>query len=118
MTGDDRIEPPVIRPAEGVRVARAGGAVVAESRRALEVSMPGEDAPAVYMPREDAATFLDPADCAFEIPGIGRARLHDISAKSGPIRGAAWVIEAPAPGAEALKDFFAFDTERVAVERI
>lgn len=115
---DDAIRPTIER-AEGMHVVRAGGAVLAESANALSVSLPDEDEPAIYFPQGEAGeTFMDRTEIVFEIPGLGRARQYDIVAKSGPISSAAWVIETPADGAEALADHFAFDTERVAVERI
>ncbi|MGM0583081.1 MAG: DUF427 domain-containing protein [Pseudomonadota bacterium] len=110
---------PEIRPAAGMRVVRAGGAVLAESPNALEVLIPDAEAREVYFPMAEAGElFLEATDRTEDIPGLGRARRYDIMAKSGPIEGAAWAIETPAPGAEALRDHVAFDTERVAVERL
>ena len=110
---------PAIRPAEGLYAIRAGGAVLAESRNALAVSFEGDEGPAIYVPRAEAGElFLEPTETRFEIPGLGRARQYDIIAKSGPIKAAAWALESPAPGAEALGGHVAFDTARVAVERL
>ena len=110
---------PEIRPAPGVRVVRAGGAVLAESVNAMEVLRPGAEEPEIWFPQGEAGElFLDATEDRFEVEGLGSARRYDIMAKSGPIRGAAWAIEAPAPGAEALRDHVAFDEERVAVERL
>lgn len=108
-----------ISPAAGMRVVRAGGAVLAESQNALEVLLPDDETPAVYFPKGEAGDlFLDRTDAEFEIPGIGHARQYDIIAKSGPIRAAAWAVERPAAGSEALKDHFAFDAARVTIERL
>ena len=110
---------PEIRPAEGLRVVRAGGAVLAESANAKEAKMPGDEAPTVYFPMEEAGElFLEATDAEFAIPGIGQARQYDIIAKSGPISAAAWAITKPDPGCEALMNHVAFDVERVAVERL
>ncbi len=117
MTDEDAT--PSIRPAEGVRVIRAGGAVLGESAEALEVSLPGDEKPAIYFPFGDAGEpFLEATDTVFRIPGLGQARQHDIIAKSGPIQAAAWVIETPADGAERLKGRISFDEERVTIERL
>ena len=109
-------ETPVLRPSTGLHVVRAGGAVLAESAAGYEVDLPGAEAPVVYLPRADVDLFLDAGEGGMEIPGLGHASLLTIVAKSGPIMGAAWVIDAPAEGAEALSGHVAFDTERVAVE--
>jgi uncharacterized protein (DUF427 family) len=110
---------PEIRPAPGVRVVRAGGAVLAESVNAMEVVRPGAEETEVWFPQGEAGElFLDSTEERFEVAGLGTARRYDIMAKSGPIRGAAWALESPAPGAEALRDHTAFDTERVAVEQL
>ncbi|MEM6441459.1 MAG: DUF427 domain-containing protein [Pseudomonadota bacterium] len=107
---------PVIRPSSGLHVVRAGGAVLAETSQGWEVDMPGREDATVYLPRADVDLFLDEGEGGMEIPGIGRAKLMTIVVKSGPILGAAWLIEAPAAGAEALAGHVAFDVERVAVE--
>lgn len=116
---DDETARPVIEPSPGLHVVRAGGAVLAETAAGWAVTLPGEEAPTIWLPKAEAgAPFLEPADGGFEIPGLGRCRQYDIMAKSGPIHGAAWALEAPAEGAEMLLDHVAFDVERVAVERL
>jgi uncharacterized protein (DUF427 family) len=110
---------PEIRPAPGLRVVRAGDAVLAESANALEVRLAGESDATIWFPGGEAGDlFLEPTEERFDIPGLGAARRLVIAASSGPIRGAAWSLERPAPGAEALKDRVAFDAEQVAVERL
>ncbi|HKK36024.1 MAG TPA: DUF427 domain-containing protein [Paracoccaceae bacterium] len=110
---------PRIAPSPGLHVVRAGGAVIGETASGWSVLMPGDETPTMYLPKAEAgALFLEPAETTFEIPGLGRARQYDLIAKSGPIRSAAWAIEAPATGAEMLIDHVAFDPERVAVERL
>ncbi|MEM1314254.1 MAG: DUF427 domain-containing protein [Pseudomonadota bacterium] len=118
MTDATEPERPVIRPASGRHVVRAGGAVLAETDQGFEVTLPGAEAAAVYLPRAEVDLFLDEGEGGMEIPGLGHARLLTIVAKSGPITGAAWVIDRPAEGAEALDGHVAFDAERVAVERL
>jgi uncharacterized protein (DUF427 family) len=110
---------PEISPSPGLHVVRAGGAVIGETAAGWSVTMPGDEGPTLYLPKAEAGElFLEPAEATFEIPGLGRARQYDLIAKSGPLRGAAWAIEAPAKGAEMLIDHVAFDPERVAVERL
>ncbi len=79
-----------ITPATGVHVVRAGGAVIAETSRALIMHEAGFE-PVVYFPREDAGMeFLDPSDTRTTCPHKGEATHYHIAAKSGPIRDAAW----------------------------
>ncbi len=107
-----------IRPAARLHVVRAGGAVLAESDRAMLVEH-GDDDPVVYLPVDaDSALFLERTDDLAEIPGIGEVRRLHILAKSGAIRNAAWTVESPAPGAEQLEGLTAFDPGRVAVEEL
>ena len=107
-----------IRPASRPHAVRAGGAVLAESHAAMIVEADGAE-PAVYLPLDaDSALFLEATDETDALPGIGEVRRLRIIAKSGPIERAAWTVERPAPGAEALEGLTAFDTERVAVEAL
>lgn len=114
-----------VAPAAGVIVVRAGGAVLAESRAALEASsaavQEGAETgaePIRLLPMADASLFLDRTEEVKEIPGLGAARGYDIVAKSGPIPLAAWAVETPVAGAEAAADHVFFDESRVAVERL
>lgn len=110
---------PSIAPAPGIRVVRAWGAVIAETARARLSTLPGAEGPEVWFPRDDAGlTFLDVTQTTERRPGLGEVRLYDIMAMNGAIRGAAWVLETPDPGAEALADHFAFDEGRVTVEQL
>jgi uncharacterized protein (DUF427 family) len=100
----------------GMLVVRAGGAVLAETAAGLEAT--GTDEPSRWLPLAEAGLFLDPTSEMRDIPGIGGARAYDIIAKSGPILRAAWAVETPAPGAEALAGHVTFDETRVAVEQL
>lgn len=108
-----------IRPAEGTWVVRAGGAVLGESERALEVTE-GDRPFVIYFPREDIATvFLDPSDTKATNPGMGEATHFSIVTKSTTLKDAVWSYESPKPAAADLKDYLAFHaTEQVAVEQI
>ncbi|SIN86153.1 DUF427 domain-containing protein [Vannielia litorea] len=107
-----------IREADGTWVVRAGGAVLGESSRALELtegSMPF----VIYFPREDIAmAFLDKSDTVTHCPHKGEAQHYDIEIKSGTIQNAAWSYEAPKTGVERIKDHMAFYAEKVTVEQI
>jgi uncharacterized protein (DUF427 family) len=107
-----------IRPATGTWVVRAAGAVVGESKRALELTE-GDYPPVIYFPRADLAmAFLDETDHTSTCPYKGATRYFTIVAKSGPIPDAAWSYEAPKEGVEAIKDHIAFFHEKVAVEQV
>ncbi len=107
-----------ITPATGVYVVRAGGAVIAETSRALILREAGFE-PVVYFPREDAGMeFLDPSDTRTTGPHKGEATHDHIAAKSGPIRDAAWSYEAPLAGAEAIAGCLAFYEEKATVEEL
>jgi uncharacterized protein (DUF427 family) len=107
-----------IHPAEGTWVVRAGGAVLGESARALEVLEPGHD-PVIYFPREDLAmAFLEVSESRSRSPLKGDATYWNIAAKSGTISDAGWSYDDPLPGAESLAGHIAFYRDRVAVEQI
>jgi uncharacterized protein (DUF427 family) len=107
-----------ITPAKGVYVMRAGGAVLAETSRALILHEAGFE-PVVYFPREDAGMeFLDPSDTRTTCPHKGEATHYHIAAKSGPIRDAAWSYEAPLAGAGAIAGYLAFHVEKAIVEAL
>ena len=99
-------------------MVRAGGAVVAESTKALLLNEVGCD-PVYYLPREDAGMeFLDRSETRTTCPHKGEATYYDFIAKSGPIRDAAWSYEDPVPGAEAIRDHLAFYADKVTIERL
>ena len=102
----------------GVHVVRAGGAIIAETSRALILREEGYE-PVVYFPREDGGMeFLDPSDKRTICPHKGEATHYDIAAKSGPIRDAAWSYEAPMAGAEAIAGYLAFYDDKATVEAL
>lgn len=103
-------------PAGGTVVVRAGGAVIAESTRAIRLAEEGH-APVYYIPREDIGMeFLDRSEKRSTCPHKGEASYFHIMAKSGAIEDAAWSYEEPANGMEAIKGMLAFYSDRVAVE--
>ncbi len=107
-----------IRPAGGTWVVRAGGAVLGESSRALEL-VEGDYPPVIYFPREDIATaFLEPSQTRSHCPWKGDAKYFTIIAKSGAIEDAVWSYENPKEGMEQIKDHLAFYKNKVAVEEV
>lgn len=107
-----------IRPAEGDWVIRAGGAVIGETSRALEL-IEGHYPPVIYFPREDLAmAFMDRSATHSTCPYKGEASYYSIVGESGTIRDAAWSYETPKAGVEAIAGYLAFYTNKVAVEQV
>lgn len=107
-----------IRPATGTWVVRAGGAVLGESKNALELTE-GDYPAVIYFPREDLAmAFLEGTSRKSSCPHKGEASYFNIVAKSGPIADAAWSYEEPKADVAAIKDHIAFYTDKVAVEEV
>lgn len=106
----------IIAPGRGVYAARAGGAVFAETKRALILTEQGYN-PVVYFPRTDAGMeFLDPSETRTTCPHKGVATHYHMAAKSGRIDDVAWSYETPLPGAAAIAGYIAFYPEKVTVE--
>jgi uncharacterized protein (DUF427 family) len=107
-----------IFPAEGTWVVRADGAIVAESRAALEVTL-GEAPFAIYFPRADVAmAFVEPSGTLSTCPHRGQAVHFNIVASSGTLTDAGWSYDAPPEAFGRLAGYLAFDAGKVTVERI
>lgn len=107
-----------IRKAEGTWVVRAGGAVLGESRNALELTE-GSYPPVIYFPRDDIAmAFLDRTDRTTTCPHKGAASYFSIVTKSTTLDNAAWSYETPKPGVEAIAGHLAFYPDKATVERV
>lgn len=108
-----------IRKADGTWVVRAGGAVLAESRNALELSEPGYP-DVIYFPREDIAmAFLDATDHRTHCPHKGDASYFSIVTKSQTLQNTAWSYEDPRDDVARIKDHLAFMVgDYVAVEQV
>lgn len=113
---DDKI---TIRKAEGTWVVRAGGAVLAESRNALELSE-GDHAPVIYFPRKDIAmAFLDRTAKTTTCKDKGTANYYSVVTKSTTLENAAWTYENPKEAVARIKDHLAFySNDLVAVEQV
>jgi uncharacterized protein (DUF427 family) len=107
-----------VRTADGTWSVRAGGAVLGESRRALELTE-GDHPPVIYFPREDLGmAFLVPSDTVTTCPHKGEARHFTIAAKSGPIRDAAWSYETPHEQVARIAGHIAFYPDKATVEQL
>lgn len=108
-----------VRPAEGTWVVRAGGAVIAESSAAMDLSE-GDLPSVIYFPRSDVATaFLDASDHQTTCAHKGVARYFDIVSKSQTYSNAVWSYEDPQDAVTPIKAYLAFDVQDgVQVERI
>ena len=108
-----------IRKAPGKWSVRSGGAVLAESSNALELSE-GDYAPVIYFPRGDIAmAFLDDSDKSTHCPHKGDARYFNIVNRSSIEPNAAWSYENPIDGVAEIRDHVAFyQTDTVKVEQL
>ncbi len=108
-----------ITPADGTWVVRAGGAVLGESSRALEL-VEGSYPPVIYFPREDIGmAFLEQTDHATTCPHKGTATYFSIMSKSTTYENAAWSYEAPLDEISQIAGHLAFfDQDDVTVEQI
>jgi len=107
-----------IRPLPGKWVVRAAGAILAETRAALELRE-GTLPPVVYFPRQDVGmAFMDRSDKVTTCPWKGEASYFHLAAKSGRIENAAWSYETPIEDVAAIAGFLAFDPARATVEQI
>lgn len=107
-----------IRKATGTWVIRAEGAVLGESRNALELTE-GSRAPVIYFPRADLAmAFFDPTDTTSVCPWKGTASYYALVTESGRIRDAAWSYETPKAEVASIAGHLAFFTDKVTVEQL
>ena len=105
-------------PAEGHWVVRAGGAVLGESSRALELREDGH-APVIYVPREDVAmAFLEPSDKTTHCPWKGDASYFSIMAEGATLPDAVWSYAEPKPDLPEIAGMLAFDPRQVTVEQV
>lgn len=105
-------------PAEGTWVVRANGAVIGESRRAVEMLQ--RDFPfVIYFPPEDIAqAVLEPSDRQLVCDDRGEGVFWHVSSPEGMIQNAGHSLTAPTPETESLRGWLAFDAGKVTVERV
>jgi uncharacterized protein (DUF427 family) len=107
-----------IRKAAGTWVVRAGGAVIGESKTALELTE-GDYPPVIYFPRADIGmAFLDASGQGSHCPFKGDATYYSIVTKSDVIKNAAWSYESPNADVAEIAGHLAFYPNLVAVEKL
>ena len=107
-----------ITSADGTWVVRAGGAVIGESKRALELRE-GDYPPVIYFPKEDLGmAFLEASETVSHCPYKGDASYFSIQTKSTLIKDSGWSYETPKPGVEAIKGHIAFYPQKATVEKL
>ncbi|MFT6452527.1 MAG: hypothetical protein ACJA06_002029 [Halocynthiibacter sp.] len=107
-----------LRQAEGNWVVRAGGAILGETSRAIEL-VEGDYPAVIYFPRADIAMpFLEPSKTTSHCPHKGDATYFSIQTKSVLIEDAAWSYEAPLKDVAQIAGHIAFYGNKVAVERV
>lgn len=105
--------------AEGTWTVRAGGAVLAETKNALELRE-GDLNAVIYIPRDDIAmAFLDKTDKTTHCPDKGDANYYSVVTKSRTLENVAWSYENPTAAAAGIKGYLAFyNLPEVTVEQI
>ena len=107
-----------IYPAEGTWVVRAEGAVIGESRSALEL-VEGDAPFVVFFPREDVAfAFLEKSDRQSNCDQRGPATHYHITSPGARLDNAAYSYEAAPDSFAAIRGHLAFDAGKVTVERV
>lgn len=107
-----------ILPSKGTWVIRANGAVIGESRKALEL-YEGARGPVIYFPREDLAmALMDRTATQSTCPWKGKASYFSLATESGTIRDAAWSYETPKAGADGIAGHLAFYPDKVTLEQL
>lgn len=108
-----------IRKAGGIWTVRSGGAVLGETKNALELSE-GDMKPVIYFPREDIAmAMLDRSDKTTHCPHKGDASYFHIVNRSATLENAVWSYEDPLEDVAAIKDHLAFYAgDKVTLEQI
>ena len=99
-------------------VARAIGAVIAETSAALELRE-GDYPAIIYFPRADIGMeFLEKTENSTHCPHKGDASYYAIHGKSGIIDNAAWSYETPLDGVAEIAGYLAFYDDKVTVEKL
>jgi len=105
--------PITIQPSKAHVVVRAGGRVIADTRRALvlqEASYP----PVYYIPRQDAdMAQLTRTEHNTYCPYKGDAAYYSIPSGGARAANAVWSYETPYEAVAAIKDHLAFYPDRV-----
>ena len=103
----DYPRPPALEPVPQRIVIMLGGAVVADTTRALRV-LETHHAPSYYLPPEDVVATLAPAPGRSFCEWKGDAQYFDVTAGGVTAPRAAWCYSAPTQRFEPLADYLAF----------
>jgi len=107
-----------LKKADGSWVLRAGGAVLGETKNAIELTE-GDYPPVIYFPRENIAmALLEKSETTSVCPFKGTATYYSIQTKSTLIEDAGWSYETPKDGLEEITGHMAFYPNKAAVEQI
>jgi len=107
-----------IRESDAKWVVRAGGAILGETRRALELSE-GDLRPVMYFPREDVAmALLDASEQTTTCPHKGLASYYSIQTRSRLLENAVWSYEDPIENVAQIKGYLAFSPSQVTIEEL
>jgi uncharacterized protein (DUF427 family) len=105
--------PITVEPSHGRVVVKAGGRVIADTRRALtlrEASYPA----VFYVPREDAdMSLLSRTEHTSWCPYKGQASYYSITPGGDRAVNAIWTYETPHEAVASIKDHLAFYPDRV-----
>ncbi|TNC73825.1 DUF427 domain-containing protein [Rubellimicrobium roseum] len=107
-----------ITPSDGTWVVTADGAVLAESRRALELRE-GTYPAVIYIPRDDIAMALfEPSPTRTTCPHKGQASYFTFVGEGSRAQDAAWSYEAPIDDVAPIAGHLAFYPGKVRIERL
>lgn len=99
--------PPRLEPVPQRIIVRLGGALVADTARALRV-LETHHAPTYYLPVEDVAATLSPVGGGSFCEWKGMARYFDVTARTATARRAAWAYDRPTRDFLAIAGHVAF----------
>ena len=105
--------------ASGKWSIRAGGAVLGETTKALEL-YEDDSKPALYFPKKDLAmAFFERTEHEIVHPHKGTIGYYSIVTKSRTLENIAWEFITPRPEIKDLLDFVSFaSTSEITIERL
>ena len=108
-----------LRKAGGTWTLRAGGAVLAESTTALELTEKNAP-PQIYFPCRDVAmALLEPSNHTSHCDHKGTAHYFSIITKNGPIENVAWSYKTQKKDLARIKDHLAFHlNDKITIEQV
>jgi uncharacterized protein (DUF427 family) len=108
-----------VSAASGKWSIRAGGAVLGETTKALEL-YEGNNGPVLYFPKRDLAmAFFERTDQETTCPHKGTSGYYSIVTKSQTLKHIAWEFISPNSAAMDLLDYIAFvPTSAITIEKL